>query len=95
MKFGKEEKPIVFVKLAYRLTDDQISQAFKGQFNTQWYKALQQKLDDLREENALNASRAASSNNALAMAGGLNVYEALTALIAEMAKLTGDDQSFQ
>lgn len=91
MTFLKLEKPVIVLNHGMRLSDDQIKEAFAGQSKTFWYRALVQELNDLREQNALNASQAASTGNTLAMAGGLNVYEAFTALIAELAKKTGDN----
>ena len=63
------------------LTEDEIAKALSGNSSSLLYRAIVSKIQSTREENLLEASRAASAGNTLAMAGGLNAYEALTGLL--------------
>jgi hypothetical protein len=95
LKLGsKAEQPILVLHHGPdRLSPEQIKEAFSGQGKAYWYRALMQKLNDLRHDNALNASQSASAQNTLAMAGGLSVYEALTSIMIQLAELTGDQSA--
>lgn len=77
-------KPRVIVLERGRLTDEEIQKALAGNAGALWYQALVSKIESLREDNLMEASRSASAGNELAMAGGLNTYEALTGLLAEL-----------
>ena len=78
------EEPRVIVLDRERLDDKAIEEALAGNSGAIWYKAIVSKIDRTREDNILQASIAASSGNTLAMAGGLNAYEALTGLLNEL-----------
>ena len=83
LKLPKREqgKPRVIVLERGRLTEEEIANALSGNAGALWYQAIVSKIDSSREENLLESSRAASAGNTLAMAGGLNAYEALTGLL--------------
>lgn|GEM_PF-5146855 len=86
MKFGirESDKPRVIVLERERLDEKEIEEALIGNSGAPWYKAVVSKIEQTREDNILQASRAASAGNTLAMAGGLNAYEALTGLLNEL-----------
>ena len=84
LRSADEPKPRVIVLERGRLSEDEIAQAFQGNHGALWYQALVSKIEGMREQNLLEASRAASAGNELAMAGGLNVYEAFSALLDEL-----------
>lgn len=64
----------------------QIESAFAGNAAAPWYLALVQMITEIQRDNVLEASRSASANNTLAMAGAVNVYEALNALLNDLDK---------
>lgn len=66
------------------MAEDKIASALAGNSGAPWYQALVAKIEALREANLLSASAAASQGNTHAMAGGLNVYEAFSALLAQL-----------
>ena len=74
-------KPYVIVLGRDRLTEDEIEKALIGNSGAEWYKAIVSKIDQMRDDNMMEASRNASANNPLAMAGAVNAYETLTALL--------------
>lgn len=80
-------KPTVIVLERERLDYPEIRAALEGNAGALWYKAIVSKIEQLRESNLLEASRAASAGNAMAMAGGLNTYEALSGLLYELADM--------
>jgi len=82
--FPSADKPRVIVLDAPRLTEDQIAKALQGSKGALWYQAIVSKIESLREENLIGASRSASAGNQLAMAGAVNTYEALTGLLNEL-----------
>lgn len=83
----QRDKPRVIVLEHPRLNDDEIAKALQGNKGALWYIAIVSKIESLREDNLLSASQSASQNNTLAMAGGLNAYEALTGLLDELERL--------
>ena len=76
-----------------RLSEEEIAKALEGNSGALWYKAVVSKIETLRESNLLEASRAASGNNTLGMAGALNAYEALSGLLDELAEYAGKEKS--
>ena len=66
------------------MDEKQIAETLAGSSGALWYRAVVSKIEGVREENLMEASRAASTGNTLAMAGGLNAYEALTGLLSEL-----------
>lgn len=80
----ESDKPRVIVLERGRMTEDEIKKAFAGNAGALWYQALVSKIESLREDNLMEASRSASADNHLGMGGGLNVYEALSGLLAEL-----------
>lgn len=78
------DKPRVIVLDHPQLSEDEIAKALHGNGGSLVYRAIVSKVVSLRESNVLEASRAASSGNQLAMAGGLNTYEALSGLLYEL-----------
>jgi len=77
-------KRLVIVLGQPRLTQEEIEKALKGCAGAPWYNAIVSKIEAMREDNLLQASRSASEGNTHAMAGGLNVYEALSGLLEEL-----------
>ena len=77
-------KPVVIVLERGRLSEDEIAKALQGNHGALWYQAIVSKIDSVREQNILEASRAASAGNELAMAGAVNVYETLSGLLQEL-----------
>ena len=78
------DKPRVIVLERGRLSEDEIRKAFAGNAGALWYQALVSKLESVRDDNLMEASRSASADNHLGMAGGLNVYEALSGILMEL-----------
>jgi len=78
------QKPLVIVLEGGRLNEADIAKALAGNAGALWYKAIVSKIEELREDQLLEASRSASAGNELAMAGGLNAYEALSGLLGEL-----------
>ena len=78
------DKPTVIVLERGRLEEAEIAAALHGNEGALWYQAIVSKIEQLRESNLLEASRAASAGNEMAMAGGLNTYEALSGLLFEL-----------
>jgi len=78
------QKPVVIVLEKGRLNEAEIAEALQGNLGALWYQAIVSKIEQVREDNLLEASRAASAGNAMAMAGGLNAYEAFTALLNDL-----------
>ena len=67
-----------------RLSEEEIAKALAGNAGAGWYKAIVSKIEGMREDNLLEGSRSATAGNRMAVAGAMNVYEALTALLAEL-----------
>lgn len=82
------QKPVVIVLESGRLNEADIQKALSGNGGAQWYKAIVSLIESLREEQLLEASRSASAGNELAMAGGLNAYEALSGLLFTLDKFS-------
>jgi len=78
------QKPLVIVLEGGRLNEADIAKTLAGNAGALWYKAIVSKIEELREDQLLEASRSASAGNELAMAGGLNAYEALSGLLGEL-----------
>lgn len=73
------------------LTDEEITSAFHGNENAQWYRALVQLINDLRLEFPLAAAQRAEGNNAIAMARDLGAYEALSNLLIVLERRVKSD----
>jgi len=80
-----EQSPRVIVMRGEPLTENEIKAAFRGNENTQWYKALVQVISEDRHNEALNAAAAAKSNNEMATASATGAYESLSGLLNTLA----------
>lgn len=83
--FLKSEPARVIVLSGNPLTEAEIVAAFKGNQNTQWYKAIVQIVSEDRHNEAFNCAAYAEANNALAMASAFGAYKNASGLLNTLA----------
>lgn len=79
-------KKIIVVRSERRLTEEQLDEAFGGNENTLWYKALVQIIEEEMENAVIASAAAAEQNNPLRMATELGGYATLNGLLADLVR---------
>lgn len=81
----------VIVMRSEPLTDAEITQAFRGNENAPWYRALIQIIDAYRHDAAVAAGSQVAADNTLATAGQAGVYGVLSELLLDLKKRVAGD----